>query len=123
MFSNPYLPHVLYAVALTSVSMNLVSARKEIEDERARRQAQISILQSIKEQLQSEKPLSREELDRLKRLARPSEKDIALRAGLVGDDVTWGDIFSGKPPVLSRDEEVSKWDQQELDKLKKELEK
>ncbi|KAJ3508818.1 hypothetical protein NLJ89_g5551 [Agrocybe chaxingu] len=123
MLSNPYLPHVLYAVALTSVSMNLVSARREIEDERARRQAQISILQSIKEQLQSEKPLSREELDRLKRLARPSEKDIALRAGLVGDDVKWGDIFRGKTPVWDRDEEVSKWDQQELDKLKKELEK
>ena len=63
---SPYLPHVLYSVALTSISINLVSFRKTAEADVARVNAQISILESIKQQLQSRVPLSTDELEKLK---------------------------------------------------------
>jgi hypothetical protein len=69
--SHRYFPHVLFSLALTTISINLVSHRRTAEDERSRVQARISVLESIKEQLQSGKPLSNEELDRQKKLARP----------------------------------------------------
>ncbi|KAG6831617.1 hypothetical protein H0H87_004679 [Tephrocybe sp. NHM501043] len=52
-------------------------ARKLADDERAHVAAQTSILESIRDQLKSDKPLSNDELVRLKRLARPLEHNIA----------------------------------------------
>ncbi|KAF8959961.1 hypothetical protein BDZ97DRAFT_1922565 [Flammula alnicola] len=122
MHFSPYFPHVLYSVALTSISINLVSQRKKAEDEKSRVQAQISILESIKQQLQSNKPLSTDELERLKKLARASAGDAELAAA-PKEEITWGDIFGGKKPVVAEDEEVSKWDKQDLESLRKEMSK
>jgi hypothetical protein len=124
MFSNPYLPHVLYGLALTSISMNLVSQRRTIEEEQYRMKARISILESIQQQLQSNDPLSTEELERLKKLARHSSSSDAAVAAVAEkkEEVKWSDIFRGKKPVAS-DTTVSKWDKEEMATLQKELSK
>ncbi|KDR75467.1 hypothetical protein GALMADRAFT_226115 [Galerina marginata CBS 339.88] len=123
MFANPYLPHVIYGLALTSVSMNLVSKRRSTEEEKNRVKAQISILESIKQQSESDDPLSTDELDRLKKLARHSATaDAATGAESTKGEVKWSDIFRGQKPVAS-ETVVSKWDKQDMETLQKELSK
>jgi len=116
LFSSPYFPHALYSLACLSISVNFLSLRRTAEEEKARIQAQISILESIKEQLQAP-TLNANELERLKKLAKPTPKDIAMKVGSGGEEVKWSDVFRGQKPA-TRDEEVSKWDQQDLEKSK-----
>ena len=112
LFSHRYFPHALFAIALTSISINLVSHRRTAEDERSRIQAQISVLESIKEQLQSGKPLSNEELDRQKKLARSVENDRERNKA-----VSWTDVFRSarKPQPSDGEAELNKWEQQDLE--------
>jgi hypothetical protein len=117
MYWSPYFPHAIYAIALTTISINLKGQRSTAEDEKARIGAQISILEGIKEQLQSNRPLSTDELERLKKLARPMV--VTTTEGMKDSgkskkdqEVAWRSIFSGKKPL---EVELNKWDQQELD--------
>ncbi|KAF8802652.1 hypothetical protein BYT27DRAFT_7260949 [Phlegmacium glaucopus] len=122
LFSNRYFPHAIYAIALTSISINLISHRKAAEDERSRIQAQISVLESVKEQLQSDKPLSNEELEKMKRLVRPVDTGQEGREPENQKEVSWINIFRGRKDRASDGEaEISKWDQQDLEKLQKEI--
>jgi hypothetical protein len=111
---SPYLPHVLYSLALTSVSINLVGKRKSVDDEKSRVEAQISILESLKEQLLSKTPPSVAEIERLKKLARPAGEDVATKPLPKEEETTWSTIFSGKGPSL-KEGELSKWDQEDLE--------
>jgi len=120
LFSNRYFPHAFFAIALTSISIHLVSHRRTVEEERSRIQAQISVLESIKEQLQSDKPLSNGELERLKKLARPVDTGHEQREVESHKEVGWTNIFRGRKRS-DAEAELSKWDQQDLDKLQKEI--
>ena len=111
---SPYLPHVLYSLALTSVSINLVGKRKSVDDEKSRIGAQLSILESLKEQLLSKNPPSVAEIERLKKLARPAMEDIATKPLPKEQETTWSAIFSGKGPAV-KEGELSKWDQEDLE--------
>ena len=113
LFSNRYFPHALFAIALTSISINLVSHRRTAEEEQSRIQAQISVLESIKEQLQSGKPLSNEELDRLKKLAARSVVDVDNDRER-HKAVSWTSVFRGAQRS-NGEAELSKWDQQDLE--------
>lgn len=115
LFSNRYFPHALSAIALTSISINLTSHRRTAEEERSRIQAQISVLESIKEQLlQSDKPLSNEELERLKKLVRPVESGYEGReTESRKEEIGWINVFR-KPQLSDGDAEMSKWDQKDL---------
>ncbi|KAH9485754.1 hypothetical protein JR316_0002669 [Psilocybe cubensis] len=129
MFSSPYALHILYGLAVTSISMNLVSLRRSAEDERYRIEAQLSILDSIRKQLKdTTMPLSTDELARLRRLAEsskiPAEKsnlNLNVSENLATTDVSWSAIFRGKGPALS--EETSKWEKQDMESIRKEFEK
>ena len=110
LFSHPYFPHTLFAIALTSISINLTSQRRTAEDERSRIQAQISVLESIKEQLHSGKLLSNEELDRQKRLARSADDGRELHK-----PVSWSEVFSRTRKTQSLDGELNKWERKDLE--------
>jgi len=118
LFSHRYFPHALFAIALTSISINLVSHRRTAEDERSRVQARISVLESIKEQLQSGKPLTNEELDRQKKLARSADDGREHHKA-----VSWTEVFRSarKPQSSDGEAELSKWEQQDLETLQKEI--
>ncbi|KAG5647848.1 hypothetical protein DXG03_007772 [Asterophora parasitica] len=115
---SPYLPHAIYSVAIISVSIHLVNQRKLITDERARIAAQTSILESISEQLRSDKPLSTSELDRLKQLARPMEHNPAVD-GIPGEPIGWREIFLGK----KKDEGMSIWEKRDVEKMNLDMKK
>ena len=109
MLSSPYLPHAIYAIALTSISIHLVNQRRTSEEEKSRVNAQISILESVRDQLRSDKPLSSDELARLKKLASaplPEEEKPHIR---------WSDIFMGRKPVVGKESDVSEWDKRDIE--------
>jgi hypothetical protein len=109
MFSSPYLPHAIYAIALTSISIHLVNQRRTSEEDKSRVNAQISILESVRDQLRSDKPLSNDELARLKKLASaplPEEEKPHIR---------WSDIFMGRKPVVGKESDVSEWDKRDME--------
>jgi len=135
MVSYQYLPHVIFGMALTSMSMNLVSQRRKTEEERYRIEAHLSILESIKKELQSTEPLSDERLGKLRKLAEASKP---MSAGAGGDNSTgeelkvaegkfesnlkesvgWSQVFKVQKPVEATDETLSKWDKQDLETSK-----
>ncbi|KAF4620853.1 hypothetical protein D9613_001054 [Agrocybe pediades] len=141
MVSYQYLPHVIFGMALTSMSMNLVSQRRKTEEERYRVEAHLSILESIKKELQSNEPLSEERLGKLRRLAEVSRpmtsnstlasegqavaekpKDDKFESNL-RESVGWSQVFKGQKPPQDSEDTLSKWDKHDLDIIKKELSK
>lgn len=100
--------------------MNLVSQRKTTEEERYRMTARLSILESIKQQLESTDALSSDELDRLKKLAKnqyeDADADSNVKAGVAESkaEVKWSDIFRGTKPAET-ETTVNKWDKQDIE--------
>lgn len=68
--TNPYLLHILYSTALTSVSIHLLWQRTTERGDRARYHAQVTILEDLARQLRSGVPITDEEITRLKNLAQ-----------------------------------------------------
>ncbi|KAG6861463.1 hypothetical protein C0995_016554 [Termitomyces sp. Mi166 len=76
------------------LDMSVGTQRRVVDDERARIAAQTSILESIRDQLKSDKPLSSDELARLRRLARPIERKDDEKTS--GKTIGWGEVFFGR---------------------------
>lgn len=109
-----FLPHVLYSVALTSVSMHLLFQRKTVESERGHVTAQITILESIVHRLRTDKNFSDDELEKLRKLARAHGESETQLEGLSKGIVGWKEVFLGGKRQESG--EVSNWDRRDLEK-------
>ncbi|KAF9243219.1 hypothetical protein BU15DRAFT_86588 [Melanogaster broomeanus] len=96
-----YLPHILYSTALTSVSIHLLFQRKAAEEDLARHNAQITILEDLAHQLRS-----------------GGEAAQSHSAGEIG----WMDVIWGRKAV---DETTAKidWERKDLEQLSRELSK
>lgn len=119
MLSSPYFQHALYSVACLSISMNIVGMRRAAEEDKARIDARLSILQSLKEHLtkddSDDNPQQyKEELERLMKLA---QKSAIRQTDIVREerDVSWRDIFTGKTPRSAGGEALSRWEKEELE--------
>lgn len=114
--ATSYIPHALFAIAVTSISIHLVNKRRTFSDEEARARARISILESIAEQLRSEKPGSDGELERLKRLVRaPKVKESSKNTTSAGSEgISWKDVVFGRKRPAG--DELSHWDKKDLEK-------
>jgi hypothetical protein len=110
-----YLPHLIYSVALTTVSLHLLSQRKASETQKARLTAQISILESIVHQLRSNNPLSNDELQRLRNLTRANSEETLLGNAAYEDKVSWRDVILGRRWLASAQEEESKWHKKDIE--------
>ena len=111
-YRSPYLPHVLYSLATTTISIHLVGTRTTYSEERARINSQISILETISQRLRSNESISDDELERLKTLARPAEK-ATPNAGSQ-EVIRWGDILWGQKKTGGQSE-TSKWDTKDVE--------
>ncbi|KAG6811884.1 hypothetical protein H0H92_005410 [Tricholoma furcatifolium] len=115
---SPYLPHAIYSVAIITLSIHLVNQRKQVDEDRSRIAAKTSILESIRDQLRSNKLVSQDELERLKRLAtRSPERETADEGP--HQSIRWKEVFTGR----KRGEEFDKWEKKEVEKLQEELNK
>lgn len=116
-----YLPHILYSTALTSVSIHLLWRRKAFEDDRARHNAQITILEDLAHQLRSGSSITDEEIDRLRTLVRVHQGTSEAVGGMREHSVSWKDVFwSKKADERSKADE---WDQRDLEQLREEFTK
>ncbi|KAM6502870.1 hypothetical protein JOM56_002847 [Amanita muscaria] len=115
--ATSYIPHALYAIAVTSISIHLVSKRRAFEDERANVNARISILESIAEQLRSGKPINDDEVERLKRLARDPVKRDEEAMKSKSEEISWKEVFLGQKS--QSDSDLSPWEKKDLEKIQK----
>ncbi|KAG7449197.1 uncharacterized protein BT62DRAFT_929177 [Guyanagaster necrorhizus] len=90
--STSYLPHVLYSMAIMSLSVHLVYQKHSMRQEKGRVTGQISILEDVITQLRSGTHLSRTELQRLRKLAMPSSKEEK-------EEITWKEALLGKKDI------------------------
>lgn len=95
MFTSTYLPHAIYSLAITSISIHLVSQKRTISDDRARVAARLSILESVAKQLREDKNISLDELDRLHRLARPPAPSEGS-ASRAKEEIGWKEVIFGQ---------------------------
>lgn len=117
-----YLPHILYSTALTSVSIHLLWRRKAFEDDRARHDAQITILEDLAHQLRSGSSITDEEVDRLRKLVRVHQGTSEEAAGGVQEhSISWKDVFWGKK--TDDRGKADEWEQKDLEQLRKEFTK
>jgi hypothetical protein len=110
-----YLPHLIYSVALTTISLRLLSQRKETEAQKAQLTAQISILESIVHQLRTNKPLSDDELTRLRKLARAHDGHPEPVEGNSKDKVNWKDVIFGRNRTEEEMGKESDWDTKDME--------
>ena len=89
-----YLPHILYATALTSVSIHLLWQRNIEREDRARYHAQVSILEGLARQLRSGVPITDEEVTRLKNLARVHGQGEGQKQST--EVVRWSEVVWGR---------------------------
>ena len=97
---STYLPHVVYATALTSIAVHLLSQRRGAEERRFQLEARIGILESIRNRLKAGEDVSDEEIARLRRMATEGTTSVsggpskAVRKREIG----WKEVmFGGKP--------------------------
>ena len=114
-----YLPHLVYATALTSTSMHHLHARKRAEGDAAHVAAQRSLLVGLRDRLLSGERVPGEEFDRLWRLARghdvfrglkEEEGQKAEGAGDGAEGIGWKEVVFGKRFDTSRTEELDRAD-------------
>ncbi|KAF9228492.1 hypothetical protein BS17DRAFT_341559 [Gyrodon lividus] len=110
-----YLPHILYSTALTSVSIHLLWQRKAAEEDRARHNAQITILEDLTQQLRSGVPTTDEEIYRLGKLARIHGEGEAAQKQSAGE-IRWMDVIWGRRVVDGAAK--NEWERQDLEQSK-----
>ncbi|EIN06751.1 hypothetical protein PUNSTDRAFT_105917 [Punctularia strigosozonata HHB-11173 SS5] len=92
-----YVQHILYSVAITSISIHLLNTRKSAEATRSQLRAQISVLETIAQRLRSGEDVSDAEISRLQRLLRANEVD-ALESTSTSDkdEIGWREVLLGR---------------------------
>lgn len=94
---STYIPHLLYSTALASLSFHLLFQKKQADVDRAHLTAQISILESLKQQLQSKQGISDEELQRLYRLSKTHDEVVPIESNRAKSvKIGWKDVFFGR---------------------------
>ncbi|KAF8141141.1 hypothetical protein EV363DRAFT_1203613 [Boletus edulis] len=93
---TPYLPHILYSTALTSISIHLLWQRTIEREDRARYHAQVSILEDLAQQLRSGAPITDEEITRLKNLARVHGKGEEQEQRQSTEAIRWSEVVWGR---------------------------
>lgn len=108
-----HLPHVLYATALTSLGLHLLSTRKAGQAARSQADARISLLDGLATRLREGENVSRDEVVRVLRLMRENDgdrtgfgsgKDLEVlgRGEAVERDVDWKTMLLGRPEDKDR---------------------
>jgi len=93
---SAYIPHLIYATALTSLSFHLLFQKKQSEIDHAHLAAQTSILESLAHRLRSGQDILDEEVERLCRLAKTHEETHVEGAGVKREKVGWKEVFLGR---------------------------
>lgn len=69
----PYLPHIIYTTALTSITLHLLVTRKDADAAQRKADARISLLEGLAGRLRSGEHVDSDEVTRVRRLLRENE--------------------------------------------------
>ncbi|CCM02987.1 uncharacterized protein FIBRA_05102 [Fibroporia radiculosa] len=119
--SLQYLPHVLYSLALTSISMHLLRQRKDAEAERAQLAAQISILDSTAHKMRAGEIIPERELNRLLKLAQSQRQLVEEAEPVQTDPIGWREVLLGRKASEVESAKAAEWDRRELESVQKEV--
>lgn len=115
-----HLPHVIYATALTSLSLHLVGTRKVDAERRKAAEARISVLEGLASRLRAEEYTNDEEFIKAWRLSRGQRHsgEVTVKDGRELD-VDWRAVALGRPTSADseeKDEEKLRkmWDESKL---------
>ena len=91
---SQYIPHLIYSLALTSLSFHILYQKKQSEVDRAHLTARTTILESLADQLRSG-TISEGEAEKLWRLAKTHD-DLEVRDRTQKEKkIRWKEVFLG----------------------------
>ncbi|KAI0030320.1 hypothetical protein K488DRAFT_87891 [Vararia minispora EC-137] len=125
-FRTRYVPELLSALALSSLSVHLFFHRRQAQSDRDRIAARTSILQDLAQRLRAGENIPDSEVARLRKLARQAEQEHT-RADILDSGesaaVGWRDVVFGRRPTPAEDAQRDAFDAHDIDRLRRELEK
>lgn len=104
-----YLPHVLYALAITSVSIHLLVQRKGGAEQRLQTRAQIDVLESVTQRLRSGESVTDAEIERLRRMVAVADqgREEKNRDGQLREkNVNWKEVLLGRAIAKNSNDDV-----------------
>lgn len=108
-------------MAITSLGMHLLRQRKQVEADRARIGAQVSILESTLQRLKSGDVVSDREYEKLRKLAfTPAEPQVHPAQASERESIGWKEVLLGRKELQTSVAE--EWDRRDLEKVRKEVE-
>jgi len=108
-------------MAITSLGMHLLRQRKQVEADRARIGAQISILEATLQRLISGEVVSDREYERLRKLAfTPPEPRAHTAPASESQSIGWKEVLLGRKELQTSVAE--EWDRRDLENVRKEVE-
>lgn len=110
----PYLPHIIYATALSSLSLHLLNTRKSSKEQRYAVDGRISLLEGLATRLRSNEDLSEKEVTKILKLAGSTTNfnNVLKKESPTEEKIGWKSVFFGRPSGTEQE-----WDEESLKKL------
>ena len=111
--STRYIPHIIYSIAITSITTHLLNQRKEFEDTRYRIQTHIALLESTVQRLRAGEDVPEIEFERIEKLKSEERLDRGVARGVKvegGETIGWREVLLGR-----KGSEVSEWEKKDLE--------
>lgn len=92
------MPHIIYSLALTSLSMHLLYERRAADEDRAHYSGKISILETLVQDLEQGQKMDTQEVERLRKLAGVSTSQVPKHVGRNSSKIGWREVLLGRQP-------------------------
>ncbi|KAI0785802.1 hypothetical protein C8Q75DRAFT_809018 [Abortiporus biennis] len=112
-----YIPHIIYTLAITSLSTHLLNQRKESEEQQIHTKTYISLLESTITKLKSGERIDEKEYQRVKKFGKDledleNERNVARGIhvdlkGVGGSGMGWTEVLLGRKEVQSGSDSTS----------------
>lgn len=106
-----HIPELIYALAFSSISVNLLWQRRAAETDRRHHSARLSILGELAGRLRGRGEVTDAEVARLRRLAKTVGEDTHA-----GESIGWRDVIFGRKESGLEREEKEELERRELER-------
>ncbi len=115
----PYLQHVLYSLAITSISIHYLWHKRESEEQRRHYTTRIGLLEDTVRRLRAGQQVDETDFDVLKRLAMEPGSVSAVARGVEPEhEIGWQEMLLGRRANKTEEAKAAsdKWDEIDLEK-------
>ncbi|KAI0087117.1 hypothetical protein BDY19DRAFT_301384 [Irpex rosettiformis] len=120
----PYLPHVLYSLAITSISIHYLWHKRESEEQRRHYSTRIGLLEDTVHRLRAGERVTEQDFDMIRKLAMGPGSDSAAARGVDPQrEIGWREVVLGRTvqDTAASKAASQRWDEIDLEKVRKEL--